>query len=522
MTEPISLAEAKKAKGKAARETRRISVDDDDPVTVEVRSLNATHAFVLMGGAAWILRDSVDWNGRPAIEFLSIGAFRQFFETSRYWDGETDRPDGLGSLWMKHPLRRTYAGVTMAPEGAREGWFNLWRGWAVKPAEPYPDYRQHAKHFPTFYDHILRNAAHGNKRDARWIWAWFSAMVKNPVKKCGTAIVFRGNKGSGKTKIGEVFGSLFGPHHVVIDQPKHLTGGFNGHMANALLLQAEEGFWAGDPEAESRLKSLITSQVQLIEKKGVDATPLRNLVRLIVTSNSDWVVPASFDERRFAVFDVGNDNRVDFKFFQAIDDEMDSGGREHLLAYLLAFDPGDVDVREIPSTAGLYEQKISSMSELEAWWMDRLRDGRLLPQHGDWKREVGGDALFRCFRAYAELLRSRSRLPTKEQFGMKLKKLMPEKGFANGQKVWVDEYGPDGEVMHNADGSVSKRRRTGYHVPTLEDCRAHFEALLGWPVVWEPPSAPGDGGGEGAGQIRADDPPLPGDRHDPFDLIDDL
>ena len=484
MSAPVDLNEARKRRGKgAAASSKSGAAKADDPLSLRVKALNETHAFVLLGSDGWVLHEGVDWQQRPCVNFLSINGFRQWLDTERYLDGETQKTAGLGSLWLKHPLRRTFQGVAMAPEGVPEGWYNLWRGFAVTPAEPYDDLKHHVRHFRSLYDHVLRNVAKGNPDHARWIWAWFAQMVQDPVAKPGTAMVFRGEKGSGKSKMGEAIGSLWGIHHVVIDQPKHLVGSFNGHMANCVLLQAEEGFWAGDQTADGRLKSLITSQVQLIERKGVDATPMRNLVHLMVTSNSDWVVPATFDERRFAVFDVGNGNKQDHVFFKALDAELDAGGREHLLAYLLSFDLSAVDVRVIPHTTGLYEQKIATMSELQAWWIDRLREGKLIPQHGDWKREVGTDALFRCFRAYAELLRSKSRLLTKEQFGMALRKLMPD-GFRANQKIWVDAYGDAGEELRNADGSRTRKRVNGYHIPSLRECREKFDQLVGAKVDW--------------------------------------
>mgnify|MGYP000856866344 CR=1 FL=1 len=51
---------------------------------------------------------------------------------------------------------------------------------------------------------------------------------------------------------------------------RYLVGQFNAHLASCLFLQADEGFWAGDKQAEGRLKGLITSEYQMIELKGVD------------------------------------------------------------------------------------------------------------------------------------------------------------------------------------------------------------------------------------------------------------
>ena len=118
--------------------------------------------------------------------------------------------------------------------------------------------------------------------------------------------VITGKQGCGKTVVGQVVGNLFSSHYCLADDARYVSGQFNAHMENCLLLQADEGFWAGDKQAESRLKGLVTSSHQFIERKGIDPVKVKNFVHLMITSNNDWVVPAGFEERRFCVIDVGD------------------------------------------------------------------------------------------------------------------------------------------------------------------------------------------------------------------------
>ena len=92
-------------------------------------------------------------------------------------------------------------------------------------------------------------------------------LVQRRRERPGIALVLRGRKGTGKTKLGEVLGSLFAPHYFPGDDARYLVGQFNQHMASRLLLQADEAMWAGDKAAEGRLKGLITSKIQMIELK---------------------------------------------------------------------------------------------------------------------------------------------------------------------------------------------------------------------------------------------------------------
>src|SRR5262249_44380102 len=64
-------------------------------------------------------------------------------------------------------------------------------------------------------------------------------------------------------------------------------------------------------------------------------------------------------------------------YFAAIDHEMDNGGREALLHYLLNFDLRQVDLRTIPKTAALLDQQIETMTSEQAWWFETLKQGVL-------------------------------------------------------------------------------------------------------------------------------------------------
>ena len=75
------------------------------------------------------------------------------------------------------------------------------------------------------------------------------------------------------------------------------------HMASTLLMHVEEGFWSGDPKAVGILNNLITAPTVSIERKGIDLDQMPSVLRLFMSSNEGWVVPATADERRYAVFE---------------------------------------------------------------------------------------------------------------------------------------------------------------------------------------------------------------------------
>ncbi len=455
-----------------------------------VERLNQRHGLVKVGDKVMVLEEEEPLPGAlgsaaggPAggveIRFLSVHAFRLWWGNEKHLvDGE---PKALGDIWLEHPRRRQYRGVDFAPAGAPPDVYNLWRGWGIEPARPLANPEDHKASFATFDGHLLDNVCGGDARLQQWIYGWFAHLYQRPTERLGTALVLRGRQGTGKTTIGEVFGRPLATHFALVDDPRYLVGQFNAHLASTLLLQCDEGFWAGDKTAEGKLKGLVTSKTHFIERKGVDPVPVRNLIRLMVTSNNDWVVPAGMEERRFAVLDVGDGAMQDKAYFAKMWEELEQGGFEHLLAYLLAFDLDAVDLRTIPRTSALLEQKFASLDPVQAWWLDRLRDGTPTVPHQHWPNWVPAASLYGAYCAYAERLGVRRR-QTDAQFGISLRRLLPE--GCRRVKSWTTVVDSEGVPVRDQHGNDQQRRVWGYELPDLAEARRHFAGLLGQPIDW--------------------------------------
>ena len=276
----------------------------------------------------------------------------------------------LGDYWLGHPERRQYAGIEFAPPGsaARPGYYNLWQGFAVEPKAGRlleVSGASEGQRRPRRRRRRICGSSAGGRRScsspaSRWKRRWCCAARSAPARP----------------RSGEVMGSLIGEHYLLVASPRYITGQFNSHMASLLVLHADEAFWAGDKASVGTLRDLVSGKHHMLEYKGVDQIRIKNHIRLFVTGNPDWMVPAGFRERRWAVFDMGEDHMQDHAYFAAIDHEMDNGGREALLHYLLNFDLSQVDLRTIPKTAALLDQQIESMTPEQAWWFETLMQGR--------------------------------------------------------------------------------------------------------------------------------------------------
>lgn len=443
----------------------------------DVEVMNGEWCLVLMGSKAVIVREQVAGPIEDRLRILGLDAFGAWFSNTytevRGTDGKVK-----GTTWAKRWLadrkRRSYSGIEFFPTASGEdctpGYLNLWRGFAVEPRP--------GGSYAIFRDHLLNNVCDGDVELYTWVFGWFAHLMQRPRERVGTALVMRGKMGTGKTKIGEVMGSLIRAHYFAVDDPRYVTGQFNAHMSSCLLLQAEEAVWAGDKAAEGRLKGLVTSKFQMIEAKGIDPIRIDNHVRLMMTSNEDWVIPAGKDERRFCVLDINPRCAQNTDYFREMDEQMDAGGREALLYDLLHFDLGRVDLRKIPRTQALLEQKIRSLDTVEAWWYERLLSGGTTTGSEQWNQEIGCQILFDDYIGVSDKVGVR-RKSEQTAFGIKLGKLVP--GLTK-TRPWVD------------DRFGVPRRTWCYRLPSLAACREAFEAEMGQPMVW-PSDAPDDATG---------------------------
>src|SRR5215469_10479105 len=282
--------------------------------------------------------------------FSTIPDFRAFHDRVKkpVGTGADVKRIGLGTWWINHSERTQYDGIVYAPGVESKRKINLWKGFACEPKDGDCN---------LYLQHVRENICGGHEEYFHYLIGWMAYAVQYPGKQGEVAVVLRGREGTGKGMFAHYFGTLFGPHFVHVSHASHLTGHFNAHLQYCSVLFADEAFFAGDRSHESILKALITEDTLMIEPKGVDPFAVRNCLHLIMSSNNDCVIPAGADARRYFVLGVSDAKKQDHAYFAAIAREMDARGREALLHHLLDRDLSSFNVRDVPQTDALADQK---------------------------------------------------------------------------------------------------------------------------------------------------------------------
>lgn len=445
-----------------------------DPIALLIAEINEQYAVVDDNGKTVVVyrREDNEINRKYVVR-ASFQDFRNLYLNDQVITTDSKgnpKPRTKADIWLTHPERSTYKGGLSFLPGQSEspnGVYNLWAGWAVEP--------RHGD-WSLMKAHIKDVICSGDEEHFEYMLNWMARAVREPGSAGEVAVVLRGSRGAGKGVFARGFGSLFGQHFLHLSHARHLTGNFNAHLRDACLVFADEAFYAGDKQHEGQLKRLVTEPTLLIEAKYQNAVQVRNCLHVIVSSNEDWVVPAGTDERRFFVLDVSPDRQKDFAYFDAIETEMRNGGTAAMLHELLHRDLTGFNVRDVPATAALMDQKVHSFRGIEAWWLDILKDAvcpgaehspETLQDGQDWGE---GEISVSCDAFYSDYLEFSTRMReykprTKEEFGKFLRKVVPE--------------------LRTERPRRDRSRSRCYILASLQDCRAAFERVMGGSMEWD-------------------------------------
>lgn len=394
---------------------------------------------------------------RRSLSFQTKDGFLLWNDNNIVWEKEPDseklKKIKVAKAWLEWKYRRQFEQLIFEPNAEPvAGTYNLWTGFSYKAIE------NHGK-FDIFLDHLRVNVCNEDETLYKWLLAWCADLYQNPQRKLGTSVVMRGEMGVGKGVVATHLGALIKKHYFAVMRAEHVTGRFNGHLADTLLLFLDEAFWAGDKSSEGTLKSLVTEDYIPIELKGKDLYRIKSYLRLLISTNNDWAVPTGMkDERRFAIFDVGKGCQQNKKYFAEMQQQLSNGGYEALL-YFFQHYQYDAQQLKIPETKGLLDQKFHALTQEFKWWYNCLCDEKIGDQ--EWG-SIHKDLFYSAYITFCK------------QMNVKNPK----------DKSWLIRTIQEKCVFKTGDKQLYGNGRQCNILPIAE-CRENFEKMIGHKLTWE-------------------------------------
>lgn len=434
-----------------------------------IDKLNKDHFYVAANGTSRVCWETTNDDGTFHLERFPVEKFHEKYAAKKIEIHGKAHP--ITKLWMNSEHRRTYDRMRFDPSGkVGANTYNLWRGFAVQPSLANKTYSPCAvRGFEMFKEHILENVCANDETLYNWFMAFFAHMFQFPGDRPRVCLVLKGEKGTGKNAIVERIGAMIGNAAIVLASPKFLKANFNSIMEQKLLVTLDEAFWSGDKSIDGVLKSLVTDERRLIERKGEEAYVTKVYDRIVILGNEERIVNATGDDRRWAVFEIGNGRRKQAKWFAEMRKGLETdGGNELLMRYFLDFDLSKVDLDTVPETAALNEQKEHSAGPFESWWHQCLQEGYLLGRPGDhaWPEKILASELREAFLSWAKVEHSRGFVPSTTVTGRIFSKIAH--GSSRRKNVWID-------------GKIVK----SYIFLPLDFARMEWDKYMGFQSLWD-------------------------------------
>ncbi len=438
----------------------------------KLENLNKKYALCVMGMDTLIAVFSDEPDGK--ITFLKKSAFQDLNMGKTVFRIGDDSPRELTKEWLAWEDRKTYSSIVFDPsaEQKTKGALNLWRGFAVKPIEG---------DWSLLRAHMFEVLCRFNPYWFAWLLSWLANIIQKPSDKPGTAVVFRGEEeGVGKSIAAALFSKLMPNNSVTVSNQKHVTGNFNAHQAQALFMNCEEAFFAGNKADKSAFKEMITGETRLLEKKGFDPITIPNHTRYWLASNEEWVVSAGGGSRRFFVMDVPSTYHRNFPYFEKIISQMEkAGGLEAMMYDLLHLQkPTKVNLRDVPKTPYLAEQVEQSFDKVHKWIAHVIEEGQIA-----WKNEAGDleERPLPPTAQYSSDVSERAGIPASEF-------LKAYKHFARNEKYGSDTINSQEALAKRVKSFGISLTRPGkrdvdrtrmFKIPPLDEVQKNFEDATG-------------------------------------------
>jgi hypothetical protein len=471
----------------------------------DVERLNRMHAVLPIGGKTRVVTfgELPDFPGLKTIVMTQtlpdFAALNNKYRHS-YHDKKGElQSQPMGTHWINSPKRRQYDGgmaFMPQPDSGVGNKLNLWNDFGVKPIKP--DGTSGEAGCKKFLDFMFKIICDGNETHFDYLLKREATILQRRVRSEIALGLRTKEEGCGKGFYEATMGRLLGNHAMQITNPKHIIGAFNPHLETLLRLTADEALFVGSHEHRNALFGLITEAKLTIEPKGCGVYTADSFLNISITSNADHFLPISGTARRFFVPTVSTARMQDFVYFNNLKTGLEDGGYEALLYHMLhEVDLKDFNVRDVPKTAGLMEQRNHSLTPLEAWWCELLETGTLMGADPD-------NPNCAVSNSYARQIEIKTDTNTQIRHVTQLGIYDQAKLIEPRLKSHTSDHRLGAHLsLMGCDNRKKVLRRRGWTFPSLSDCRAEWEKRYpGWKwrdaeiTKWRPEDAD-DVGSEG-------------------------
>jgi len=331
------------------------------------------------------------------------------------------------TYWLKQIDRRDFNHFQFNPFtlDSSENCYNTWKGYKILNTKKFDE-----KNIEPILFHIKDVMANGDNIVYEYLLNYFAHLLQKPYQRTCVCLCFKSIEGTGKTLFLDIIRKIMGEDlYTTTNEMDRILGRFNDLSANKILINFNETNWGGDIKSKGKFKALITDDKIAIEEKGKSIYITDNYANCIITSNNEWLISISKDDRRFCAIECKNEplSKTKYEIINKID-------LQEIANYFYNRDISNFDSRLFPKTKFHEEQIQLNWDSVQNFVNELLNEE--FNKYDDMKigkgERIEKDVLYTYYIGSCQA--SHSNKLNNVWFNKKLKKLIPSLKYINATK----------------------------------------------------------------------------------------
>lgn len=324
--------------------------------------------------------------GRPCVYINRLDAQPiSFSDFTRRLSGEVVRVDSDGQskyipaskFWEGNARKRIYKNIVFTNSKVDNETYNLFTGFGIKPKKG---------KFERIIDHIkdvICCGSEANKEAFIKLLAW---QIQNIGKPSRIIVLLKSEQhqaGKG-TLLQDILARIYGDAGYVTNNLDQIVGRFNDAIRGKAFIYLDEALFSGDRKSADAIKSLSTAMTIGVETKGVPSVQMPIGVNIFLSTNHKDAAHIEEGDARYWILEVSPHRIGDIEYFKNLYEEIDNGGREAFMDYILNLDVTNfVPMRDIPKDNAAKEEMIrNSINPYDARkWLEECCETSMILGH---------------------------------------------------------------------------------------------------------------------------------------------
>ena len=288
-----------------------VEKQEDDDVLFEQYKEEFEQQFFKLNNPICYVRELPD----NKLQYFKPAELKEYLKSSEYLFNDKKR--NFYESWTSCSRIRVKEGIVFDPSNTHnDKYYNLFRGFPYDDSDVDDLVEESSK--------VLQLMKHLCLNDTTYFLDWISRMVQNPAKKTEWAIVLYSKVGGvGKNCMTDFLVKLIGEYAGLVTNIEDITKKFNVELCNKIFIYGDE-INASAKKVADELKKVITGKEKSMEKKGYDATKIKDHSNYLFTTNNEHCFKIEEEDRRYLMIRCTNERKSDefyTEFYKELDDE---------------------------------------------------------------------------------------------------------------------------------------------------------------------------------------------------------